>query len=73
MDSIERAGAHQFERFVEVETAFHEVSKALQVSQRGMSFVTVVNVLRDAEFFRARMPPIPSRYSCFMRFSQSPP
>ena len=54
VDGIERAGAHQFERFVEVETAFHEVGKALQVSQRGMSFVAVVNVLRDAEFFSGR-------------------
>ena len=49
---VKRAGADQFEGFVELETAFHEVGETLQVGKCGMSLVAVVNILLDAELLQ---------------------
>ena len=49
---VERRGAHQFQGLVEGESFGHVIAQTLQVAERGMPLVAVINVFLDAQFLQ---------------------
>ena len=52
MAGIERRCAHHFQCFRNVQSALYIIDQTLHVDQCGMSFVAVVNLFGDAQFFQ---------------------